>query len=340
MTRYARQSAILGAASDRLQKARVLVVGAGGLAAPVLQYLVGAGVGHIRLMDADRVSLSNLHRQTLFREGDLGALKVEAAARHMAALNGEVRIAPQAEALSPANVAQAVEGCDLVLDCADSFAVSYILSDQCLARRIPLISASVVESAGYVGGFCAGAPSLRAVFPDLPQRMGSCAEDGVLGPVVGIIGSLQAQMALAVLTGHGESPLGRVTSFDATHWRFGGFAFHSAPEPDFAPRFIAPEALSDADLVVDLRRPEEGPLAHPQAHRLQAADLPEMARQARHERLVLVCRSGQRAWAAAEAVRPYWQGEIVLVAMGARNGEEAYNNSRVAAGDMEVPGAI
>ncbi|WP_339108290.1 HesA/MoeB/ThiF family protein [Thioclava sp. GXIMD4216] len=326
MTRYARQIAVPGfgeAAQARLQEARVLVVGAGGLGAPVLHYLVGAGVGYIRLLDADHVSRSNLHRQTLFRESDIGRSKVLAAAAHMADLNPDVVLDPVPQALSPANVAHHMAGCDLVLDCADSFAASYILSDQCLENRVPLISASVVGTEGYVGGFCANAPSLRAVFPDLPQRLGSCAADGVLGPIVGVIGALQAQMALAVLTGFGESPLGRVSSFDAVSWRFGGFVFHTAPEPEYAPRFIAPEAMSAEDLIIDLRAEEEGPLAHPQAHRLGVEDLRTMALFGPRKRLVLACRSGQRSWAAADAIRGEWQGEIVLVAMGAHPVERA-----------------
>ncbi|EPX75465.1 HesA/MoeB/ThiF family protein [Salipiger mucosus] len=319
MTRYARQTAVPGfgaPAQRRLQEASVLVVGAGGLAAPVLQYLAGAGLGHIRLVDPDRVDESNLHRQTLFRMSDIGRPKAQAAAGTLRGLNPDCRIEPHVTALDPANAEKLAEGTDLVLDCADSFAASYILSDLCHGRALPLVSASVIGMEGYAGGFCGGAPSLRAIFPDLPQRLGSCAEDGVLGPVVGVIGSLQAQMALAQLTGAGESPLGRIASYDASAQRFGGFAFHGAPEPDRAPRFIAPAQIAPGDQVIDLRAPDEAPLARPGALRIDPAGIAAAPPPEAGQRTVLCCRSGQRSWSAAETLAARRDGEIVLVAMG------------------------
>lgn len=327
MTRHARQMAVPGmgpGAQARLAAARVLVVGAGGLAAPVLPYLAGAGVGAIRLVDPDGVEVGNLHRQTLFRMADIGRPKALAAADSLRALAPDCAVEPVMGMLDPDNAAALAEGADVVLDCADSFAVSYILSDLCLARGVPLIHASVVGMEGYAGGFCGGAPSLRAVFPDLPPRMGSCAEDGVLGPVVGVIGALQAQMALAVLAGLAPSPLGRIVSYDARAHRFGGFAFDAAPEPRAAHRFIAPAAIRPGDFIVDLRAGDEGPLAHPAALRLPAdAFGPDGPRPAPGQRAVLCCRSGLRAWTAAERLAAVWDGDITLVALGDMTGDTA-----------------
>jgi len=316
MSRYARQMILpeVGAEGQtRLARARVLVVGAGGLAAPALPLLAGAGVGHLTIVDPDTVDVSNLHRQTLFSEADCGRSKAEAAAERCRALNSEITVEAQNQALTPANAANLVAGTDLVLDCADSYAASYTLSDTCLAQGKPLISASVLGLSGYVGGFCGGGPSLRAVFPDAPDSGASCATAGVLGPVVAMIGAMQAQMALGVILGLDPSPLGQMVQVDGRTCTSGGFRFDTAPEPASHFPFVAPAQLTPDDLIVDLRGVDEAPRTiHPNARRLTVEALKTDPNEGKT--LALCCATGLRAWRAAEELHPHWRGRIVLVA--------------------------
>lgn len=319
MTRYARQQILpeVGAAGQaRISAAHVLVVGAGGLGVPVLQYLAGAGVGRITLVDPDRVEATNLHRQPIYGPHP-GRPKAEAAAAVLRDLNPAVRVDPLVDWLTPANAPALVAAADLVLDCADSFAVSYTLSDLCLEIGRPLVSAAVVGLAGHAGGFCGGAPSLRAVFPDLPDSVATCASAGVLGPVAGMFGTIQAQMALAVLLGLDPSPLGLLVRHDMAGFRSASFRFDGAPEPATAPhRFIGRSEIRAGDLVVDLRDAAEAPVpASPGALRLEVDAIgPDTPRPLPGQRAVFACRTGLRAWRAAERLRPHWPGEIALLA--------------------------
>ncbi|WP_342075734.1 HesA/MoeB/ThiF family protein [Yoonia sp. SS1-5] len=317
MSRYARQIILpeMGEAGQRrLGKARILVVGAGGLAAPALPLLAGAGVGHITLIDGDTVALSNLHRQTLFTEADCGQDKAKIAATRCRDINTEIVVDALTHTLTPANAALLVAQADLVLDCADSYAVSYLLSDLCLAQGKPLISASVLGFGGYVGGFCGGAPSLRAVFPDAPESGASCATAGVLGPVAGIIGAMQAQMALNVLLGQGPSPLGQMVRLNARTLTTSGFRFDTAAEPASCFPFVAASQLNADDLIIELRGRDEAPKPiHHAAQRISISEIPGM----QAPRVALCCATGLRAWRAAEALHQNWPGEIVLVAASA-----------------------
>ncbi len=323
--RYARQIVLpeVGASGQaRLGAARVLVVGAGGLGCPVLQYLTAAGVGALRIIDPDRVDESNLHRQPLYRMSDLGALKVDAAHSALRALNPSVAIEALVEKLTPANVEDCLEHVDLVIDAADSFAVTYILSDACLAAATPLISASVLGWSGYAGVFCGIAPSYRAVFPELPERAGSCALNGVLGPAVGMLGALQAQLALLLLLGTTPSVAGHLVTVDLRRLHFGGFSFMGASEPRSRwSRFIDISALDEQDIVVDLRDAAEAPVAVSERAIRRTTDSllqvsgadPQLPPE---RRIVLCCRSGLRAWRVARALSRQGYDKLALVALG------------------------
>lgn len=318
--RYARQSVLpqIGAAGqERLAAASVLVIGAGGLGCVVLQYLCAAGVGRLMVLDPDRVEESNLHRQPLYRMSDLGSAKALAAASSLAALNPEVRIEAAVERITPANAPEWCARADLVVDAADSLALTYILSDECQRQRKPLVSASVLGLAGYAGMFCAEAPSYRAVFPDMPQRAGSCAETGVLGSAVGVLGTLEAHLVLAQLLGLKPPVSGRLVSVDLATLRFGGFTFRNArePVPPFL-RFIAAQDVRPEDKVIDLRSLAEAPRSpFPHCERR----LPEQMHQFTPPpgaRVVLCCRSGIRAWQAGRSLLERTACEVALVALG------------------------
>lgn len=307
MSRYARQMRLPGvgaAGQARLAAARVLVVGAGGLGATLLPQLVGAGVGRLRLADPDVVDESNLHRQTLFRMSDIGRPKAEAAAAALAGLNPECDISAIRTRVDPVSGRAEIGAVDIVIDAADSFAVTYALSDLCHASGTPFVSASVLARQGYVGGFCGGAPSVRAVFPDLPDRLGSCAADGVMGPVVATLGALQAQMVLAVLLGQDPSPLGQILSLDLADWRLSAFRFDGAEEPDAPlPEILAPAQITVDDLLIDLRAdPSLDPRPRP------------------GQRVVFACTTGLRAWRAARALLARGHRRVAIIGDGGQDG--------------------
>jgi sulfur-carrier protein adenylyltransferase/sulfurtransferase len=320
--RYARQSILseVGAEGQaRLAAASAVVVGAGGLGCAVLQYLTAAGVGRLLIIDHDRVEESNLHRQPLYRMSDLGRPKVHAARAALLQSNPAVRIDTLEERLGPENAAPLVAAAEVVIDAADSLAVTYVLSDACRGADTALVSASVLGLSGYVGGFCGGAPSYRAVFPEMPRAAGSCAEAGVLGTAVGVMGTLQAHLALAVLLNWQPSPLGRLISVDFRTLRLGGFSFTGAREPaGTALGFIAPTEVSAADIVIDLRSLSEVPVSpFPSAMRIgvEALEQGEMSFPA-EPRIVLCCRTGVRAWRAARALQSQGHANVALIAMG------------------------
>ena len=320
--RYARQEILpeVGAEGQaRLAAATVLVVGAGGLGCAVLQYLTAAGVGRLIVVDPDRVEESNLHRQPLYRMSDIGQPKVEAARAALADLNPATRIESVRERLSSVNAARHIEAAQVVIDAADSFAVTYLLSDTCQRAGKPLVSASVLGLAGYVGAFCGGAPSYRAVFPELPRSAGSCAESGVLGTAVGVMGTLEAHLALALLLNWQPTVLGRMLSLDLRTLHVGGFSFAAATEPEEpAIPFIAPAEVQRTDIVIDLRSLDETPVSPFRAALRIEVDALEHAQLQvpAGSRVVLCCRSGLRAWRAARALRSQGHDKLALIAMG------------------------
>jgi molybdopterin/thiamine biosynthesis adenylyltransferase/rhodanese-related sulfurtransferase len=320
--RYSRQTILpeVGAEGQaRLRNACVLVVGAGGLGSAVLQYLCAAGVGRLMIVDHDRVEQSNLHRQPIYRMDDVGLLKAQAARVALLDSNPHVRIEAICERLTPVNVAHLAAAADLVVDAADSFAVTYVMSDECLRAGKVLVSGSVLGLSGYVGAFCGGAPSYRALFPEMPSQAGSCAQSGVLGTAVGVMGTLQAHIVLSLLLGLQPTALGQLVTVDFHGLRFGGFSFAAAREPSAAVlRFISADQVAETDVVIDLRSLAEAP-ASPFAAALRievgALERAEI-RVPTGPRIVLCCRTGVRAWRAARALQGRGHKNLALVAFG------------------------
>jgi sulfur-carrier protein adenylyltransferase/sulfurtransferase len=201
---YSRQMALkeVGAAGQaKLRASRVLVVGCGGLGVPVISYLAGAGIGRLSLVDSDRLEPSNLHRQTMYALADVGKLKAELAAERVRALNPDVDVRPYTTRLDALNAPELIAQHDLVIDCTDNFSTKFLLNDYCVQLGKPVVFASVYQYEGQLQIVQPGSACLRCVWPEATRDgiVGNCAEAGVLGPVPGIFGGLQAFEAMKLL---------------------------------------------------------------------------------------------------------------------------------------------
>jgi adenylyltransferase/sulfurtransferase len=219
-----------GQGQQKLQDARVLAVGAGGLGSPLLMYLAAAGVGTIGIVDDDRVSLDNLQRQIVHATPQVGRPKVASAADAIANLNPHVRVEAHDTRIAAANALDLISRYDIVTDGSDNFATRYLVSDACYLARRPLVFAAVGPFDGYLTTFKPYEkgpdgepyPTYRCVFPEPPPpgTVANCAEVGVLGAAVGVIGTLQAVEVLKEILGLGESLAGRLLLYDAQAARF------------------------------------------------------------------------------------------------------------------------
>lgn len=221
--RYQRQMILPAfglATQEKLLAAKVLIVGMGGLGCPVLQYLVGAGLGHIGIMDADKISLSNLHRQLLFTESEIGLLKVEQAAAKMRLLNSDVTIESYPFNIDQSNALQIISKYDLVIDATDNFLAKYLINDACLVLQKPYVFGAVSRYEGQVSVFNLAKEersiNYRDLFPEAPKpgEVPSCAEAGVIGVLPGIIGAMQAAEAIKIITGIGTPLYGRLYHYN------------------------------------------------------------------------------------------------------------------------------
>lgn len=227
LTRYARQIVLRDidlAGQQRLLDGRVLIVGMGGLGSPAALYLAGAGVGHLVLADHDVVDLSNLHRQVIHRNADVGRSKAQSARDAVLALNPELDVSAVHARMTPDTLVAQVAAVDVVLDCTDNFEARFAINAACVAARRPLVSGAAIRLEGQVAVFRADlpdAPCYRCLYREQAGQAEHCSQVGVLGPVVGVIGAMQALETIKLLAGFGETLTGRLLLFDArsAQWR-------------------------------------------------------------------------------------------------------------------------
>ena len=236
--RYARHLVLRdvgGPGQQKLKSARVLVVGAGGLGAPVIQYLAAAGIGEIGILDDDVVSLSNLQRQVIYTTDDIGKRKVDCAATAVLRLNPHVKVTPLARRLDVDNAREIVAGWDVVADGSDNFATRYAVSDACFYERRPLVTAAIGTFDGSLTTLRpfetspSGTPNptYRCLFPEPPPpgSVPTCEEAGVIGALAGTLGSLMAHEIIREIVGFGEGLVGRLLLVDMAHMRFESVAY-------------------------------------------------------------------------------------------------------------------
>lgn len=342
LLRYSRHFLLpeIGVDGQRLlNDASVLVVGAGGLGAPVLQYLAAAGVGRLGIVDFDRVELSNLQRQVIHRTSDIGRLKVESAREAVVAINPGVEVTTWDDQLTSANALERIAAHDVVVDGSDNFPTRYLVNDACVLTGTPLVSAAIFRFEGQASVFATpDGPCYRCLHPEPPppDLVPSCAEGGVLGVLPGIMGSIEALEAIKLITGAGNGLAGRLLLLDALTMKvrevtlrrdlacpacgesrtvtelidyeaFCGVGSGDVPsEVEIEPDDLRRQLGNGRDpLVVDVRQPHEVVVEpFPGALTIPLDQLPSRLSEVDpHRAVVAVCQRGQRSRRAVELLR-------------------------------------
>jgi molybdopterin/thiamine biosynthesis adenylyltransferase/rhodanese-related sulfurtransferase len=329
--RYQRQLLLKGfgeAGQQKLQDAKVLVIGAGGLGCPALQYLTAAGVGTIGIVDDDVVTLSNLHRQILYTAGDIGSAKVVMASFALEQLNFDIDIIPYNVRLTNQNAIEIITPYDVVIDGTDNFATRYMINDACVLSNKVLIYGAISQFEGQVAifNYGANATNYRDLFPTPDNTILNCEEAGVLGVLPGIIGSMLANETIKLITGIGQPLVNTLLTYNALTNQSHQFiispreeskAFIPANEQAFSEmnyelfcfakssfdidvaRFD--ELLDDANItVIDVREAGELPLLDFKNIHIPLSQLPKFETTLDKETIVLVCQTGKRSMQAAQ----------------------------------------
>lgn len=335
MRRYARHFAIPGfgvEAQRSLKAARVLVIGAGGLGSPVAMYLAAAGVGALRIVDADVVELSNLQRQIVHGQSQLGQSKLQSAADRLQDINPHVSLELISDTFRAENAPELAAGCDVIVDGTDNFPTRYLSSDIAVWSRIPNVYGSILRFDGQVSVFAPhlGGPCYRCMAPQppAPGAVPTCAEGGVLGALPGVIGSMQALEAIKLITGVGEPLIGRLLHFDTLAMKPRTFTLRRDPEcpvcgdnpsitepidyhgfcglpsPSASPmnsitvtELKSLRAAGDDHFLLDVRQPDEWEQTHIDgAVLIPLGELPERTEELpRDRKLIVHCKAGGRS---------------------------------------------
>ncbi|MBX9686080.1 MAG: molybdopterin-synthase adenylyltransferase MoeB [Candidatus Obscuribacterales bacterium] len=261
LLRYSRQlllPEVSLAGQAKLKNASVLLIGAGGLGSPALLYLAAAGIGRIGIAEFDRVDRSNLQRQILYSDSDVGAPKIERALTRLRALNPEIELSPHELRVQADNVIDLISAYDLIIDGSDNFATRYLINDACVLSKKTLVHGAIYRFEGQVTvlGF-KGGPCYRCLFPEAPSAdaVPNCAEAGVLGVIAGIIGSVQASEALKVILEIGQILSGKLLLCDALSMRFDTLSF--SKNVDCAVCGSNPKIKTLEDLIVSCKSEEK-----------------------------------------------------------------------------------
>ncbi|HEY9133320.1 MAG TPA: HesA/MoeB/ThiF family protein [Dyella sp.] len=332
-SRQMRLSAVGTEGQARLARSRVLVIGAGGLGSPALQYLAGAGIGHLGIVDGDTLDASNLHRQTLYNAADIGQSKAQLAARHVRALNPSIDAVGIERVLDAESIVSLFATYDLILECTDDMRSRYLCSDAAVLSGKPVIFASVYQYEGQLHVYRPGrdTPCLRCLWPQEPDpaQLGSCELSGVLGPVPGVLGTLQAVEALKLLLdlpGRLGNDLMLLDLLDVDmrriRTRHSGHDCRTEAERGLAARRENEQlersfptlqaALLAGFQLVDLRERDEiesAPLDAP-ALWIPSGEVLDRATSFAHGRWLLVCARGARSRYAAEQLRARGLGSV------------------------------
>jgi sulfur-carrier protein adenylyltransferase/sulfurtransferase len=323
----------------KLKKAKVLLVGAGGLGAPLGLYLAAAGVGRLGIVDFDAVDFTNLQRQVTFGTSDVGRKKLEAARERLGNLNPSIQIDAYETHLTSENALDIVREYDLVADGTDNFPTRYLVNDACVLLGKPNVYGSIFRFEGQASVFgYPGGPCYRCLYPEPPPPglVPSCAEGGVLGVLPGIIGSIQAMETLKLILGNGEPLVGRLLLFDALRMRFREMKLRKNPEcpvcgehrtitklidyaefcgirgeeveakpldiPEITPRDLKARLDRGDDIyILDVREPHEYQICNLRGHLIPLGDLPRRVSELDSSReIVAHCRSGKRSGEAVQ----------------------------------------